>query len=102
MYLNSLDMKIFNNLHAKPDSQDIVNNGSKEKRHLILHNDEFNLIDFVIDTLINVCEHTDTQAEQCALITHYKGKCDIKSGTYESLKPMKDELVRRGLKATIN
>ena len=70
-------MKSWNNLHTNPDSQDIVNSKHEEKRHLILHNDEFNLIDFVIDTLITVCEHTDTQAEQCALITHYKGKCDV-------------------------
>ena len=95
-------MKDFNNLHGKPDSQDIVNSKQEEKRHLILHNDEFNLIDFVIETLVNVCEHTSTQAEQCALITHYKGKCDVKTGDFESLKPMKDELINRGLKATIN
>ncbi len=42
---------------------------------IILYNDDFNTFDHVIETLINVCDHTPLQAEQCTLIVHYKGKC---------------------------
>ncbi|MEJ5317308.1 MAG: ATP-dependent Clp protease adaptor ClpS [Tenuifilum sp.] len=68
---------------------------------LILHNDDVNTFDFVIDTLVEVCNHDPHQAEQCALITHFKGKCDIKHGHFETLEGMMNELHRRGLSATI-
>ncbi len=74
---------------------------SGEKSSLILHNDDHNTFEFVIDTLIEVCAHDLVQAEQCALITHTKGKCDVKNGTYDSLKPFKDAMIDRGLGVTI-
>lgn len=69
---------------------------------LILHNDDVNTFDFVIETLVDVCNHDHQQAEQCALITHFKGKCDIKHGDFELLEGMMNELHRRGLSATIS
>ena len=71
------------------------------KRVLVLHNDEVNEFVYVVDTLVEVCDHGSLQAEQCTLITHYKGKCDVKYGPLTRLKPIKDELNRRGLQATI-
>ena len=68
---------------------------------LILHNDEVNTFEFVIESLIEVCEHTSEQAEQCTYLVHYKGKCDVKSGPMETLKSMRHALVDRGLMATI-
>ncbi len=68
---------------------------------LILFNDDVNSYDFVIDSLVEVCQHNRLQAEQCTLIAHHKGKCEVKSGGLTELKPMKDELIRRGLTATI-
>lgn len=73
----------------------------ESKYSLVLHNDDHNSFDFVIECLIDVCGHEYTQAEQCALITHFKGKCDVKSGTYKSLKPLKDDLINKGLGVTI-
>ena len=73
----------------------------KSNKSLILHNDDFNSFDYVIESLIKVCDHNIEQAEQCTLIAHYKGKCEIKKGSYEKLKPFKDGLTDRGLKATI-
>jgi len=73
-----------------------------DNRFLILHNDDINTFDFVIETLMEVCNHNEEQAEQCALITHYKGKCDIKKGQMETLKPLKDKLISKGLSATID
>lgn len=55
---------------------------------LILHNDDVNTFDFVIDTLIEVCDHDPIQAEQCAIMVHFRGQCEVKSGSYaELLKP---------------
>ncbi len=53
-----------------------------QKKRLILYNDEVNTFDFVIETLIEVCEHDALQAENCALITHFKGKCPVKNGSF--------------------
>ena len=68
---------------------------------LVLFNDEVNTFDWVIVSLIEVCEHTLEQAEQCAIITHYKGKCGVKSGSYEELEPRCSSLLQRGLSAEI-
>jgi ATP-dependent Clp protease adaptor protein ClpS len=73
-----------------------------EGNSLILHNDDVHTFDYVIESLIDICEHSTVQAEQCTFIIHYKGKCDVKKGTYEFLKPMKDSLIDRGLNATID
>ena len=64
---------------------------------LVLHNDEVNEFNYVVESLVEVCEHGSLQAEQCTLIAHYKGKCDVKYGSISKLKPLKDELSRRGL-----
>ena len=68
---------------------------------LVLFNDEVNTFDYVIDTLVEVCEHTSHQAEQCTLLIHYKGKCGVKVGEFEELVPMRNEICRRGLSAEI-
>lgn len=75
----------------------------KEKEYfLILHNDDVNTFDFVIDCLVDVCAHDLQQAEQCAYITHYKGKCDIKKGEYDTLSLMKECLDNKGLTVSID
>ena len=68
---------------------------------LTLYNDEQNTFEHVIETLIDVCDHTAEQAEQCAMITHYKGKCIVKEGDYFLLKPLKEEINTRGLNSVI-
>lgn len=71
-------------------------------RSLILFNDDVNTFDWVIESLVDTCGHSWEQAEQCSLIVHYKGKCDVKSGTYDELEPICTELLHRGLSAEIN
>ncbi len=71
-------------------------------RELILFNDETNTFDFVIQTLIDVCDHEHLQAEQCAYIAHFKGKCPVKSGVLGELKPRFEEMTRRGLTVSID
>lgn len=68
---------------------------------LIVWNDEVNTFDWVIATLIDVCGHTQEQAEQSAMIIHTKGKYAVKEGSYEKLKPMCDSITERGIGATV-
>ena len=84
-----------------PIIEEFKDSQAGEKNSLILHNDEVNSFDFVIESLIQVCEHTTEQAEQCTYLVHYKGKCDVKSGSFDFLRPMRHALVERGLTATI-
>ena len=74
----------------------------KNERFLILHNDDHHSFDYVIEALIHVCEHDPEQATQCTLITHYKGKCDVKKGSFNYLSPKKKALTARELTATID
>ncbi|MBL7138496.1 MAG: ATP-dependent Clp protease adaptor ClpS [Bacteroidales bacterium] len=81
-----------------------VEHQDKQTQHLsqlILFNDDINSFDFVIETLVDVCRHDPIQAEQCAWIAHYKGKCAVKEGTFPELKPMHDEMSNRGLTVLI-
>ncbi len=68
---------------------------------IVLYNDDVNTFDHVIETLIHSCEHTPLQAEQCALLVHYKGKCTVKTGSYEELVPRCSKLLQAGLSAEI-
>ncbi len=68
---------------------------------LVLHNDDVNTFDHVIDTLMRVCSHTAEQAEQCSLIVHYNGKCTVKTGPIDKLKPQCTQLLEAGLSAEI-
>lgn len=68
---------------------------------LMVYNDEFNTFDHVIGTLVKICKHDQEQAEQCTYIIHFNGKCQVKNGTYDDLKPMKDGMVDAGIKAAI-
>lgn len=68
---------------------------------IVLYNDDVNTFDHVIDTLIRVCQHTAEQAEQCAIIVHYKGKCTVKTGHFDELKPQCTQLLEAGLSAEI-
>ncbi|WP_299440170.1 ATP-dependent Clp protease adaptor ClpS [uncultured Aquimarina sp.] len=68
---------------------------------IVLYNDDVNTFDHVIETLIYTCEHTPVQAEQCAMLVHYKGKCTVKTGVYEELVPRCSKLLQAGLSAEI-
>jgi ATP-dependent Clp protease adaptor protein ClpS len=76
-------------------------NTSFEPYSLIVWNDEVNTFDWVIETLVEVCQHTPEQAEQCAMFIHFKGKYAVKNGDYDSLKPLCDAITERGIGATV-
>lgn len=71
------------------------------QNEIVLFNDDVNTFDHVIETLIYACEHTAEQAEQCALLVHYKGKCTVKTGFFDDLKPRCTLLLEAGLSAEI-
>jgi ATP-dependent Clp protease adaptor protein ClpS len=85
-----------------PQFEGAVEEKTENERHLILHNDEVHTFEYVIDTLIKVCELEPVQAEQCTYLVHYKGKCDVKKGSFPFLKPFKQGLIDKGLEATID
>lgn len=68
---------------------------------LIVYNDDFNTFDWVIKCFMEVCSHSFEQSEQLSLIVHYKGKAIVKTASFDTLKPMKDSLIDRGLSAVI-
>ena len=75
---------------------------TEEGKGLIIFNDDFNTFDHVIHTLIKVCKHNKIQAEQCTHLIHYKGRCRVKEGSYDFLKPMKDGVTDAGIHAVID
>ena len=71
----------------------LVEEETVKQNEIVLFNDDVNTFDYVIETLVDVCEHSPEQAEQCSLIVHYKGKCTVKTGEYKDLKPKMQQIV---------
>jgi len=71
------------------------------QHEIVLHNDDVNTFDFVIDSLIDVCEHSLEQAEQCTILVHYKGKCTVKTGELKDLQSRCSKLLSLGLSAEL-
>ena len=87
---------------SKPELDGQIDEDLSGGHFLILHNDDVHSFDYVIESLIEVCEMETTQAEQCTYLVHYKGKCDVRKGSYDILKPFREGLINRGLNATID
>ena len=85
----------------KVKEEDLVDTLEQSLNEIVLYNDDVNTFDHVIDTLIYVCEHSAEQAEQCAILVHYKGKCTVKTGVYDELEPRCSMLLEAGLSAEI-
>jgi ATP-dependent Clp protease adaptor protein ClpS len=94
-------MKDINKLREDPQFEEVIDGGTGLLNFLTLHNDEIHTFEYVIESLIEVCNHDMEQAEQCTYLVHYKGQCDVKKGSHKFLAPFKKELSRRGLTVTI-
>jgi ATP-dependent Clp protease adaptor protein ClpS len=92
---------ISNNTKSKEFEDTDILTENDNTCQLIVWNDEVNSFDWVITTLILVCNHTKEQAEQCAMIIHTRGKYAVKEGGYDYLKPMCNAITERGIGATI-
>lgn len=79
----------------------LVEEAVGNNNEIVLFNDDVNTFDHVIETLIRVCSHTSEQAEQCAILVHYKGKCTVKTGSLDELKPQCTQLLDAGLSAEL-
>jgi ATP-dependent Clp protease adaptor protein ClpS len=76
-------------------------NGGKDCT-LILYNDDIHDFSYVIESLVEICNHDLVQAEQCTYLVHYRGECEIKTGKYPKLKTFYDKLIEKGLTVSIN
>ena len=83
------------------EEQVVVEEKVLDLKDLILYNDDVNTFDHVINQLMKYCEHSMIQAEQCAHIVHNNGKCQIKRGEFDTLKPICEALLEKGLSAVI-
>ena len=72
-----------------------------ESGSLILYNDDINTFEHVIKSLVEICGHDAVQAEQCALIVHFIGSCDVKIGVVEVLNAMSRSLNAKGLNSKV-
>jgi ATP-dependent Clp protease adaptor protein ClpS len=72
-----------------------------EVKDLVVFNDDFNTFEHVIETLIRICKHTAEQAEQCTWLIHHKGKCTVRTGSFEELDPMREAICEEGIDAKI-
>ncbi len=95
--------EMLNNPRAMEIEQEEIDllTAGDEPCSLIVWNDEVNTFEWVIETLVKICNHTTEQAEQCAMLIHTQGKYAVKQGAYEELKPMCDAITERGIGATI-
>lgn len=87
---------------GKTKLERLFDQGRKSNKFLVLHNDDVHSFNYVIKSLMEVCKHDEVRATQCTTIAHYKGKCEIRKGSVNQLKPFKQELIKRGLKVTID
>ena len=99
------DHPMSNNINFSADTvlKEIVKEAQNPTLYsqLVVHNDDVNTFDWVIESLMQVCGHTFEQSEQLSLIVHFKGKAIVKTDSLDSLKPMKDALTDRGISAVI-
>jgi ATP-dependent Clp protease adaptor protein ClpS len=72
-----------------------------EEHDLVVFNDDVNTFEHVVKILVKVCKHAQEQAEQCTYIIHYKGKCAVKKGSRNKLKPMCQSILDAGIQAAI-
>ena len=87
-------------IENEPDVEILTQVGKQHE--IILFNDDVNSFEHVIETLVIVCDHTFEQAEQCAYLVHFSGKCGVKTGSYDELEPLCKRLLEVNLSAEIH
>lgn len=94
-YINASQVETETLIEEKIEEETVISHS------LTIFNDDYNTFDDVINALVAVCGHNHTQAEQCAYITHFKGKCAVKGGDFDALAPMRNAICLRGISAEI-
>ncbi len=72
-----------------------------ESYQVVLYNDDVNTFDWVIECLIEICGHDAIQAEQCAMLVHFKGKAIVKSGELTEMQDICTALCDKDLSAVV-
>jgi len=90
-----------NRLSDKPLTWKQSDSENTELNFLVLHNDDIHSFDYVINSLVEICEHSFVQAEQCTIIAHFKGKCEVKKGDRKNIETLQTALAKKGLITTI-
>ena len=85
----------------KVSEEILIDSDLSHENEIILYNDDVNTFEYVINILVKFCKHSVEQAEQCSYIVHYSGKCSVKSGMIDELKPICLNLLDAGLTAEI-
>jgi ATP-dependent Clp protease adaptor protein ClpS len=98
-YFYNINMSTFTNTKLQEDLDTLTVTDSYCS--LIVWNDDVNTFEWVIEALMEICGHSQQQAEQCAIIIDSKGKYAVKEGSYEILKPQCDAITERGINATV-
>ncbi len=87
--------------HSEQKPDHTIHKKSEHEKNLVLYNDNINTFEDIILALIEVCHHSPEQAEQCAVIAHYKGKCSVLSGSYAQLKLAEARMIHRNITVKI-
>ena len=70
-------------------------------KNIVVYNDDVNTFEHVIECFMTILGHDLERATKSAYTIHFKGKCDVKSGTYEELEPYALKLLNEKLSAKI-
>lgn len=79
------------------NNQENFNKENLNHAKLILFNDDKNSFEYVIKSLMDLCAFENTQAEQIAIIAHFKGKATVKTGDKLLIASLKEQLEEAGL-----
>lgn len=90
--MNSAQLSEMSKKHSK------TNRG---QHSVILHDDNVNTFEHVINCLIDVCGQNQFQAEQCTLIVHTAKRCAVFTDSYAECESVYEYLFKLGLKVTI-
>ena len=90
-----------NKPYVSPKAEEDVATLEDSGCSLVLYNDDVHTFDYVIKALMDICRHTEEQAEQCAILVHCHGRCTVKHGSYETLLPMHSALLDKQLTSEI-
>ena len=99
--LNFVANKIYSCQQKKTDQYHIPLQRTLFQKNLVLYNDDVNTFNHVIKSLVEICGHDPVQAEQCAIIVHFKGSCEVKSGVPVILAKMSRSLNLKGLNSRV-
>lgn len=94
-------MNLILNHIAEPVADEEIDLEKLLTSRLVVYNDDHNSFEHVIRTFMEILRHTPEQAEQCAWIIHNSGKCSVKEGSFDELKPYRSAITERGIDARI-